>query len=107
MTLTDAPLAILATLAGLLLGAIFFGGLWWTVQRALASPQPALLVMASMMGRTALVVAGFYFASGGQWQRLLFCLLGFIVARLLITRLLPQAPARAVVKLALASPHAP
>jgi F1F0 ATPase subunit 2 len=44
MTLTDAPMAILATLVGLLLGVIFFDGLWWTVQRALALPQPALLV---------------------------------------------------------------
>ena len=91
MMMSDVPMAILSALAGLVLGAIFFGGLWWTVQRALGSPHPAALIMASMMGRTGLVVAGFYFASGGTGQRLLFCLAGFIIARLVVTRLLPRA----------------
>ena len=90
MTMNDAAMPILSVLAGVALGAIFFGGLWWTVRRALSSRQPALLVMASMLGRTGLVVVGFYFVAGGQWQRLLFCLAGFIAARLIVTRLLPE-----------------
>jgi F1F0 ATPase subunit 2 len=28
--------------AGLLLGAIFFGGLWWTVRKGVSSKRPAL-----------------------------------------------------------------
>jgi len=31
------------------------------------------------------VITGFYLVSDGHWQRLLVCLLGFFVARLLIT----------------------
>lgn len=107
MTMSDAPMAILALLAGLVLGAIYFGGLWWTVQRALTASQPALLVMASMMSRTALVIAGFYFVSGGQWQRLLFCLAGFIVARHVVTRLLPKTETPDAATLAKVSHHAP
>ena len=34
---------ILTLLAGVLLGAIFFGGLWWTIRRSVSSKQPALL----------------------------------------------------------------
>ena len=32
----------LAWVAGVLLGAIFFGGLWWTVRKGVSSQQPAL-----------------------------------------------------------------
>ena len=38
----NEPLALgLAVVAGLLLGAIFFGGLWWTLRKGLQSPRPA------------------------------------------------------------------
>lgn len=107
MTISDAPMAILSVLAGMALGAIFFGGLWWTVRRALGSPQPALLILASMVGRTGLVVAGFYFASGGEWQRLLLCLAGFILARFVVIRALPKADVSGHASLAKASHHAP
>jgi hypothetical protein len=35
----------------------------------------------------SLTLAGFYLVSGGHWERLLLCLLGFVMARLLVTRL--------------------
>jgi len=35
-------LLILALAAGLVLGAIFFGGLWWTVRKGVSSKYPAL-----------------------------------------------------------------
>ncbi|MEO7877394.1 MAG: ATP synthase subunit I [Dokdonella sp.] len=71
----------LAWLAGVGLGAMFFGGLWWTVRRGLLSAYPALWFLASAMLRTAVVLAGFQVASDGQWRRLLLCLLGFVMAR--------------------------
>jgi len=74
--------------AGVLLGAMFFGGLWWTVRRGVASRRPGLLFFASLMLRTSLVVAGAYFVGRGngqpRWQPLLLCLLGFAVARLIV-----------------------
>ena len=75
----------LAWVAGLGLGAIFFGGLWWTVRRGVSFPQPALWFLGSLLLRMSIAVAGFYFVSAGHWQRLLLCLLGFIMARLLVT----------------------
>ena len=77
----------LAGMAGLLLGAIFFGGLWWTVRLGVASRRPALLFLGSLLLRTVVVVAGFYFVGDGHWQRLLACLFGFFVARITVTRL--------------------
>ena len=74
-----------AWLAGLLLGGIFFGGLWWTVVKGLASPHPARWFLGSLLLRTAVVLAGFYHLSEGGWERLLSALLGFICARLAVT----------------------
>jgi F1F0 ATPase subunit 2 len=76
-----------AVVTGVLLGAIFFGGLWWTVRRGFSSTQPALWFLGSLLLRTSIVLAGFYFIARGRWERLLICLLGFIAARIIVTRL--------------------
>ncbi len=73
--------------AGVLLGALFFGGLWWTVRKGVSSKRPALWFSGSLLLRTGITLAGFLFVSGGHWKRLLACLLGFIIARLIVIRL--------------------
>ena len=78
---------VAAGVAGLLLGAIFFGGLWWTVRRAVLAKRPALLFLVSLLLRVVVAVAGFAAIGDGHWQRLLACLLGFVVARFMVTRL--------------------
>ena len=80
-------LHILALFTGNVLGAIFFGGLWWTVQRGVSSSQPALLFFASMLLRTLIVLLGFYVVGGEKLSRLLACLLGFIIARFIVMRI--------------------
>lgn len=86
---------ILALMTGVLLGAIFFGGLWWTVRKGLSSKYAALWFFGSLMLRTSIVLAGFYLISLGSWERLLVCLLGFIIARLVVTRLTRTAEKQA------------
>lgn len=99
MMMSEAMNAVLSVLAGAALGTVFFVGLWWTVGRVLTGPQPGLLMLASMLGRTAMAVGGFYLVAGDSWQQLMFCLAGFIMARLLVTRLLPShAPDMGVVR---------
>lgn len=78
---------MLALSAGVLLGALFFGGLWWTLRKGLSSTRPALWVLGNLLLRYGIVLTGFFLAGGGQWQRLLACLSGFIMARLIVTRL--------------------
>lgn len=75
-----------AFLAGVGLGAIFFGGLWLTVRRTLSSSTLGVVLMAGFMLRVSIVLAGFYAISLGGWQRMIPSLLGFLMARLLITR---------------------
>jgi F1F0 ATPase subunit 2 len=80
------PLAA-ACAAGLLLGASFFGGLWWTVRRGVSAKRPALWFLGSVVLRMSIVLVGFYLVSSGDWKRLLACLLGFVIARFLVTSL--------------------
>jgi F1F0 ATPase subunit 2 len=87
MTMNDAFTLALAGMAGTLLGILFFGGLLWTVQRGLCSAWPGATFLGSFLVRTGLVLAGFWFVSEGHWGRLLTCLLGFLVARVLVQRL--------------------
>jgi F1F0 ATPase subunit 2 len=44
-------------------------------------------VFGSLLLRLGVTMAGFYLVSGGDWQRLLSCLVGFVMARQLVTRL--------------------
>ncbi len=74
----------LALAAGFLLGAMFFGGLWWTVQKGVSSRQPALWFFGSLLLRMSMVLAGFYFFGRGHWERLLMCLIGFIIMRFIV-----------------------
>jgi F1F0 ATPase subunit 2 len=77
-------LIALALLSGILLGVIFFGGLWWTVRRGLLSPVPALWFSASSLIRTGMALGGFYVVSQAEWRRLLACLIGFFLARIVV-----------------------
>jgi F1F0 ATPase subunit 2 len=85
--MTETVTWMLAGGAGVFLGAFFFGGLWWTVRTGVAAKRPALLFLGSLLLRTGITVAGFYFVSGGHWQRLLAGLLGFAMVRFIVTRL--------------------
>ncbi|MDH4194979.1 MAG: ATP synthase subunit I, partial [Nitrospirota bacterium] len=69
-----------ALIAGVLLGAMFFGGLWWTVRKGVSSTRPARWFFGSLLLRTSITLAGFYVVSDGHWMRLLACLLGFTLA---------------------------
>lgn len=75
-----APL-LLAVLVGTALGVIFFTGLWWTLARGISSQRAALWFISSLLLRTGFMLAGFYLVARGHWERLLACLVGFVIAR--------------------------
>lgn len=92
--MSEAMIPVSALLAGALLGAMFFGGLWWTVRKGISSARPGLWFAGSLLLRMGLTLAGFYFVSAGQWQRLLLCLAGFLLARFIAGRLVGAPPHR-------------
>ena len=90
--MSDFLLLFVAMLAGFLLGALFFGGLWWTVHKGIQSENPAFWFLGSLLLRTGLVLAGFYFGSQGHWSKFVAYLLGFIVARVFVVKWLATKP---------------
>ena len=90
---------LLPLATGILLGAIFFTGLWWTIRHGLSSRRPGFWFICSMLLRTGFTVTGFYLLlalpdNGSGWKALAAGLLGFVIARLAATRLLPVAESR-------------
>ena len=97
--MSDLPTLTLAFVAGALLGAFFFGGLWWTVQKAITSKQPATWFLGSLLLRTCLILTGFYLVAQGHWSRIVACLLGFLMARFLVVRRLSRPTAEGLIEL--------
>lgn len=90
--MSEAFSIALAVAAGGILGAVFYGGLWWTVRRGLLSRRPAVWFLPSLLARTAVALLGFYVVFGGDWRRLVACLSGFVLARIVVTRLTRTPP---------------
>ena len=72
MTLSSSAVLVLAIAAvvGVVLGLVFYGGLYWTVSRGLVSKRPALWFLFSLLARVSIVIAGFYFVSSYPLQGL-------------------------------------
>jgi F1F0 ATPase subunit 2 len=103
----NEPLTLMmALVAGVVLGAMFFGGLWWTVQRAVSANRSALWFLGSLALRTSIALAGFFVIARGHWERLLLCLVGFVMARLVVTWL-TRSPGRSQARPAQEAIHAP
>ena len=77
---------LLSLLAGMVLGLLFFGGLWWTVKRLTVVSNPGLLMGVSLLLRTVLTMVGLYWVFDGQLDRLLAALLGMLMVRLWLRR---------------------
>lgn len=91
-------LAIFFALSGgILLGTFYFGGLWLTVRSIPGARSPALLTMGSYMSRMLITLAGFYFLMGDRLESLLVCLVGFLLARYVLFKVLrPEKPGEAL-----------
>jgi F1F0 ATPase subunit 2 len=76
----------LMLITGMALGLFYFGGLWLTVQHLPQTRRPGLLSLTSLIIRLGLTLAAFYLVMAGRWERLLACLAGFLLIRLVLVR---------------------
>ncbi len=72
---------------GVLIGGMFYGGLWWTVRRSLSIKHLGAWILGSFMLRTCVALSGFYLVARDDWRALLSCFVGFLMARIGVTRL--------------------
>jgi F1F0 ATPase subunit 2 len=87
MNETQLSLLLLAAVAGGVIGMIFFGGLWWTVRDGMTSRYAAVWFTGSLILRVGVALTVFYFIGRNDWKMMLACLFGFVVARVVVTRL--------------------
>ena len=73
--------AIVGSAAGLLMGGLYFGGLWFTVNRVAGARNPQLLLGISFLGRSALLLAAFYLLLLPGWEAAAGGMFGFLAAR--------------------------
>jgi F1F0 ATPase subunit 2 len=85
--MSDIMMFAIAFGAGLLLGAIFYGGLNWTVKKGLSSHHAGWWFTASLWLRLGMAAGGFYLIGQDDWRRMLICLAGFLIARVAVTML--------------------
>ncbi len=73
-------------LLGVLLGLMYFGGLWWTVSAVTRHRVPAWWLAVSFVVRVALLTAGLYFVLLISVWHLAACLMGWLAARMALMR---------------------
>jgi F1F0 ATPase subunit 2 len=77
---------VIASAAGLLVGALYFAGLWWAVRRLVHTRHATIGLFASTLVRLLLLLGALFWIMDGRWQRLLAAVAGVIVARAVATR---------------------
>ena len=91
--MTDVALVMVGLLAGVLLGTVFFGGLWLTTRHINRSRRVASLVLGSFVGRSAIALAGFFLViKFAGLTGIVSALLGFMAMQLLFVRLSTKRP---------------
>lgn len=81
--MTPTTWIFVAFAAGLLLGAVYFASLWGTIRVLPSTRRPTGVLLLWFVVRSALVLAGVFVVWGGDLNRLVACLSGFLVARAL------------------------
>lgn len=67
--------------AGLGLGLVYFGGLWWTSRRIARAAWPQAFYFVSFALRMALLLGGIWLVTGGRAATTALCLVGVLVGR--------------------------
>jgi len=82
---------LLAFAVGIVVGLVYFGGLWWTVRRVLDVQQRASWMLVSFLVRAGITLLGFYLVIGTDGLRLAAAMLGFLIVRMVLVALLRPA----------------
>ena len=82
---------LISLFIGLILGLLYFAGLWLTVKNMQKSRSPVALTLVSFFLRTAAVLLVFIFvARQGNYINIIVLLAGFIFGRLILSRRIGQ-----------------
>jgi len=71
---------------GIILGLIFFGGLYYTTQKLPKAKKPALLMFSSITIRMIILVGGLYLIFSNEISRLLIAILGVFISKYIVVK---------------------
>ncbi len=77
---------------GVVLGFVFFGGLYWSVNQLPRVKYPGLLMAASMLVRMAVLLTGLYFLMAGNIKNLLAAVVGVMLVKFVMIARVRQNP---------------
>ncbi|WJG07700.1 ATP synthase subunit I [Aliiglaciecola sp. LCG003] len=77
---------ISALILGFGIGVVFFGSLWWVLNKGVNARHPFVWFSVSLVLRLAFALCALYWVSQGNWKRLLVAVVGFTIARMLLNR---------------------
>ncbi len=83
---------IIQCVAGTIIGALYFGGLWLTLNKLTEKKRWGLWLGVSFLVRTTLAVTAFWFLGAGDWRRLLALATGFTIVRFLSVKQIRPEP---------------
>ena len=84
---------MIAFLIGIVLGVLYFGGLYLSVERLNRVKHPSILMVLSFILRMGLLVVVFFYISKGGYKDILFTLGGLILVRfIMIFRVKKEIP---------------
>lgn len=86
MKTLDILILGLGLFSGLALGLLYFGGLWWTLERLPRQSRPKLWLTNSYILRVGITLTGFFFIMRQSVVSLFFCLFGFFFMRWLLVK---------------------
>lgn len=75
-----------AFLIGIAMGFIFFGGLYFTVQRIATLKHPEFFMLLSLLIRLGILLGGFFVIKDGGIKNLLTAMAGVLVARFILIK---------------------
>lgn len=76
---------MLPFIVGTILGAIYFGGLYFTTQKIGEVEKPTLLIVLSFILRMGLLILTFFYLSKGGYKDMLIALVALIIVRFIMT----------------------
>ena len=79
--MNEILMIVLALITGVVLGIIFFYGLWLTVKKAVTAKIPALWILGSFLIRTSVILLGIYYVGNIDIKNYIICGVGFVIGR--------------------------
>jgi F1F0 ATPase subunit 2 len=81
ITMSDLTTVFISVFLGTGLGLLFFGGLYWTVQRGIKARRGPLFFFSSFLIRIFFAALGFYVIGREAWLSILAALFGFMLVK--------------------------